>query len=122
MLGAASLRVCFRSQLIQSLFSNNKIDRLPESIKNWKCISVLNLSANRIKSVEVLASLTSLQTLDLSDNVITYLPVTFASLNLAHCRLKGNPIVTPPKHVVKKGFSYTKMYLQGKRHIIFQII
>jgi len=93
--------------------SNNTLKKLPDSMAAMKWLAVLDLSGNQLKAIDVLPQIPALQTLNLSDNAITFIPVNFSLMNLTSFIVKGNPLVTPPKEVLKKGFGYVKMYLQG---------
>ncbi|KAL1222142.1 Plant intracellular Ras-group-related LRR protein 9 [Cardamine amara subsp. amara] len=98
----------------------NELHGLPNSFVLLTNLEYLNLSSN-FSDLNALPSsfgdLVSLQELDLSNNQIHALPDTFGTLDsLTKLNLEQNPLVVPPKEVVKEGVEAVKTYM-GQRRI-----
>ncbi|KAF8098863.1 hypothetical protein N665_0257s0073 [Sinapis alba] len=98
----------------------NELHGLPDSFVLLTNLEYLNLSSNFSDLRDLPSSfgdLISLQKLDLSNNQIHSLPDTFGTLeSLVELNVDQNPLVVPPKEVVKEGVVAVKTYM-GKRRI-----
>jgi len=103
-------------QLQNLNISNNQITSLPVSLSKLDRLQFLNVSKNELKTVpsSVIASLTELRKLDLSDNKLAALPYNISKLtSLKSLRLHSNRIVCLPRDLMQlnslKGMSVSNV-------------
>ncbi|CAK9153710.1 unnamed protein product [Ilex paraguariensis] len=93
----------------------NELRGLPLAIGRLTNLEILNLSSNFSDLTELpdtLGDLTNLKELDLSNNQIHALPDTFGRLdNLTKLNLDQNPLMIPPKEIVKEGVEAVKVFM-----------
>nr|XP_043608712.1 plant intracellular Ras-group-related LRR protein 9-like [Erigeron canadensis] len=93
----------------------NELRGLPKSIGKLSNLEVLNLGSNfsDLKELpDTIGDLANLRELDVSNNQIQQLPTTFGRLDkLTKLNIDQNPLVIPPKHVVKEGIGAVKVYM-----------
>ncbi|XP_010464840.1 PREDICTED: plant intracellular Ras-group-related LRR protein 9 [Camelina sativa] len=98
----------------------NELHGLPDTFVLLANLEYLNLSSNFSDLKDLPApfgDLISLQELDLSNNQIHALPDSFGTLeSLTKLNVEQNPLVVPPKEVVKEGVEAVKTYM-GQRRI-----
>ncbi|PIN20494.1 Ras suppressor protein (contains leucine-rich repeats) [Handroanthus impetiginosus] len=80
---------------------SDQVEWLPDSIGKLSSLISLDLSENRIKALpEAIGGLSSLETLDLHGNKITELPDSIGDLlNLLHLDLRGNQLKSLPNTI-----------------------
>ncbi len=83
----------------------NKIQVIPDEIKNLKNLSKINLSNNKLMEVnESITTLTKLEYLDLSGNLLTDLSARIANMSkLKQLKLDKNPFEMIPPEIVARG-------------------
>lgn len=93
----------------------NELRGLPDSIGKLSNLEVLNLGSNFSDLTELpdsIGDLTSLRELDVSNNQLQELPLTFGRLDkLTKLNVEQNPLVVPPKEVVKEGIGAVKVFM-----------
>ncbi|KAL6498015.1 Plant intracellular Ras-group-related LRR protein 4 [Orobanche gracilis] len=82
---------------------SDQIEWLPDSIRKLSSLITLDLSENRISVLpEVIGALSALQTLDLHGNRISELPESIGDLlNLIHLDLRGNQVKSLPPTIAR---------------------
>ncbi|KAL6582796.1 hypothetical protein OROMI_004874 [Orobanche minor] len=82
---------------------SDQIEWLPDSIRKLSSLITLDLSENRIAVLpEVIGALSALQTLDLHGNRISELPESIGDLlNLIHLDLRGNQVKSLPTTIAR---------------------
>lgn len=91
----ATLLVQPWSSVRRANFSNNRINQIDESVKLLPLVEVLDLSQNRLESIDNLGHLSSLHRLVLSHNVIRFIPSlhmklgNVTTLDLSHNKLES---------------------------------
>lgn len=94
-------------------YSGNNITKLLK-VPNAKNVVHLDISFNKIEVIneDVLRQMTSLKEVHMQSNVLAYLPVEIASLNLTNVTIWPNPLTCDCKSL------WTKRWLENKRRII----
>jgi Leucine-rich repeat (LRR) protein len=114
------------------LLNNNRLTSLPQSMSELK-VTTVNLSSNRLVD---LPEMPSVESLDISDNQLTELPESVSrmyklrELNLSENKIRflpdsitklhyltvlhwgGNPLVTPPPEVARRGVDAIRNYFR----------
>jgi Leucine-rich repeat (LRR) protein len=93
--------------------TRNQIHEIPAEILELKKLNFLDISYNQLHNISSsIGTLESLVTLDLSYNYIKELPLEIINLmSLKKLFLEDNPLVVPPKDVVKRGLYATMIHL-----------
>ncbi|XP_047341774.1 plant intracellular Ras-group-related LRR protein 1-like [Impatiens glandulifera] len=93
----------------------NELRGLPNTIGKLLNLEILNLSSNfndLTELPETISLLTNLKEVDLSNNQINALPDSFGRLdNITKLNLEENPLVVPPKEVVREGVEAVMVFM-----------
>ena len=95
-----------------SFVPSQGLSRIPYELTLLKYLTELSLRENDLteSSVEVLATMVSLTTLDLSHNQIVRLPASLAALkHLRHVNLRGNPLEDGALGQIKSMLPFTRI-------------
>ncbi|KRF78315.1 leucine-rich repeat-containing protein 40 isoform X2 [Drosophila virilis] len=97
--------------------ANNRFEYLPKGLYELQGLEILVASDNHIKALNVagLESLPRLNTLDLRNNDIEYVPPILGNLtNITHLELVGNPFRQPRHQILMKGTDAIMSYLRDR--------
>ncbi|XP_023163463.2 leucine-rich repeat-containing protein 40 isoform X7 [Drosophila hydei] len=97
--------------------ANNRFQALPNGLYELQGLEILVASGNQIKALNVagLQNLPRLNTLDLRDNNIEYIPPILGNLtNITHLELVGNPFRQPRHQILMKGTDTIMSYLRDR--------
>ncbi|KAE8715956.1 Plant intracellular Ras-group-related LRR protein 1 [Hibiscus syriacus] len=96
----------------------NELRGLPDEIGRLTNLEVLNVRCNFSDMTELpesLGELINLKELDISNNQINALPDSFGRLDkLTKLNLDQNPLVAPPKEIVKQGVDAVKIFMANR--------
>ena len=106
--------VCTLSRLTHLSLKGNHISSISSTTPISKLVSLqwLSLAKNKLSSIENEFCLTSLHTLDLSENLLTEFPM-ISCLLLSNLILRDNKISTLPKDIVKVSSGLVKLDFRG---------
>lgn len=80
----------------------------------FTALKLLDLSKNKLTNIDPVCTITSLSKLYINANSVTELPVSLVRLKeLSELEANKNPLVTPPKSVVKSGLKAILNYLES---------
>ena len=97
----------------------SKMKTIPTFIFDMKSLTMLNLDCNRIKHLDGLHVLTGLQSLSFVENIVEHIPISLAGLtNLTELKYQGNPITSPPQHVLVLGALILVRYLAARTALL----
>ncbi|XP_064550396.1 leucine-rich repeat-containing protein 40 isoform X3 [Drosophila montana] len=97
--------------------ANNRFEFLPNGLYELQGLEILVASDNHIKALNVagLEGLPRLNTLDLRNNDIEYVPPILGNLtNITHLELVGNPFRQPRHQILMKGTDAIMSYLRDR--------
>ncbi|MCF4967598.1 leucine-rich repeat domain-containing protein [Nostoc sp. CMAA1605] len=99
---------------LQSLdLRNNQLSSLPPEIVQLVNLQSLDLRNNQLSSLPPeFGQLVNLQSLDLRSNQLSSLPLKIGNLNLSNLTFGGNPLVSIPPEIRKKGFRAVLNFLR----------
>lgn len=102
--------------LKELLLGDNKIRRLDTKVLlSYHALMVLNLRGNSLTEIpEDIASMDTLERLDLSNNDLMGLPPKLGTMNLKSVQLDGNPLKTIRLAIIQKGTFEILKYLRGR--------
>ncbi len=109
--------ICTLENLVVLRLRHSGLRTLPWEIMLLSRLKVLDLADNSLSRLpRIIGNLGSLEDLDLEDNHIEYLPVELLGLrHLIRLSVAGNPLMSPPSAVCKRGLPAILDALRSRR-------